>query len=76
MRRPTASWDRLLRTAAARAHEIGLDDAGWRELLERVTGKASCHDITANELCQVLRAMGRVVQLADWRGVNSKPEGG
>ena len=57
MSRTTGDRDRLLRAVHARAHEIGLDDDGRRELQEIATGKASCRSMTTHELRRVLEAM-------------------
>lgn len=49
---------RLIRRIHAQARSRGLDEAGRRALQERLTGKASCADMTLTELQRVATDLG------------------
>ncbi len=52
-----AAWKRLNRRVHARARELGIDEQARRALQTRVTGKASCRDMSPAELRRVIAAM-------------------
>lgn len=53
----TDSRKRLIRLIHVAKRDTGLDDASYRDLLERETGKRSAKDMSVSQLDQVLKAM-------------------
>lgn len=63
--RTDAEWRRWNRRVHAQARELGIDEDDRRALQKRVTGKASCKDMSPAELRRVVVAMeGRLPRTA------------
>lgn len=70
--------DKEKRTLIAKIHiakkDLAMDDDTYRDVLERVTGKTSCKDMTLNELKKVIADLKRLGFTV--KTVQPKPEHG